>query len=54
MLIQITLHTLTTVGQVMIDRAEARGEIKPGVNTLVEATSGNTGSAPFLPTQVLS
>ncbi len=28
----------------MIDRAEARGEIKPG-DTLIEATSGNTGIA---------
>src|SRR5512139_1513399 len=28
----------------MIERAEARGEIKPG-DTLIEATSGNTGIA---------
>ncbi|MDP2878751.1 MAG: pyridoxal-phosphate dependent enzyme, partial [Sulfuricella sp.] len=28
----------------MIQRAEARGEIKPG-DTLIEATSGNTGIA---------
>src|SRR5229473_130115 len=27
----------------MVDDAENRGEIKPGVSTIVEATSGNTG-----------
>src|ERR1035438_8520895 len=29
----------------MVDSAEAKGEITPGVTTLVEATSGNTGVA---------
>ena len=33
------------IGVAMIDAAEAAGEIEPGVTTIVEATSGNTGIA---------
>ena len=33
------------LGKAMIEGMEARGEIKPGVHTIVEATSGNTGIA---------
>jgi cysteine synthase A len=33
------------IGVAMIDALEADGRIKPGVNTLVEPTSGNTGIA---------
>jgi cysteine synthase len=33
------------IGVAMIDAAEAEGRIEPGVNTIVEATSGNTGIA---------
>lgn len=31
------------IGRAMIERAEREGIIKPGVSTIVEATSGNTG-----------
>ncbi len=33
------------IGVAMIDALEAKGRIKPGINTLVESTSGNTGIA---------
>ncbi len=33
------------IGVAMIDAAEAEGRIQPGRNTIVEATSGNTGIA---------
>src|ERR1700690_813411 len=33
------------IGVAMIDALEAQGRIGPGVNTLVEPTSGNTGIA---------
>ena len=33
------------IGVAMIDALEAKGKIRPGVNTLVEPTSGNTGIA---------
>ena len=33
------------IGVAMVDALEASGRIKPGVNTLVEPTSGNTGIA---------
>ncbi len=33
------------IGVAMVDDLEARGEIQPGVSTLIEATSGNTGVA---------
>ena len=33
------------IGVAMIDAAEQRGEIQPGVTTIVEPTSGNTGIA---------
>jgi cysteine synthase A len=33
------------IGVAMIDAAEAEGRIEPGRNTIVEATSGNTGIA---------
>jgi cysteine synthase A len=33
------------IGVAMIDAAEAAGEIEPGMTTIVEATSGNTGIA---------
>src|SRR3954465_11181628 len=33
------------IGVAMIEAAEAAGEIEPGRTTVVEATSGNTGSA---------
>ncbi|HVZ13476.1 MAG TPA: cysteine synthase A [Bauldia sp.] len=33
------------IGVAMIDALEAKGSIRPGVNTLVEPTSGNTGIA---------
>lgn len=31
------------IGRAMIEKAESEGAIKPGVSTIVEATSGNTG-----------
>src|SRR5476649_527133 len=33
------------IGVAMIDAAEREGRIEPGVTTIVEATSGNTGIA---------
>lgn len=33
------------IGVAMIDRLEREGRLKPGVSTIVEATSGNTGIA---------
>ena len=32
------------IGIAMVDAAEAEGRIEPGRNTIVESTSGNTGS----------
>jgi cysteine synthase A len=33
------------IGVAMVDDLEARGEIQPGLSTIIEATSGNTGVA---------
>jgi len=31
------------IGRAMVEQAEALGQIRPGVSTIIEATAGNTG-----------
>ena len=40
---QLTMSYTFRIALAMIEKMEKEGKIKPGVNTIVEYTSGNTG-----------